>query len=92
MSVQILGTGCPKGQPLEARVKEVAELRQLSVEIEKVTDIDTIMGYGVMITPCPGGQRATQECGRHSAGTTDSAVAAGGLTSSGANLAPGRGR
>jgi small redox-active disulfide protein 2 len=51
MKIQILGTGCPKCKKLaeaaEAAVKEL----QLDYELEKVTDINQIMAFGVMMTP-----------------------------------------
>ena len=49
--IQILGTGCPKCKKLaenaEAAVKELG----IDFEVEKVTDINEIMGFGVMMTP-----------------------------------------
>ena len=49
--VKILGTGCPKCEQL-AKATEAA-LRALgeSYELEKVTKIEEIIGYGVMMTP-----------------------------------------
>lgn len=51
MKIQILGTGCPKCRKLAENAEEAA--RQLGVEheIEKVTEIDKIMTFGVMMTP-----------------------------------------
>jgi len=51
MDVKILGTGCPKCQALEALVRQVAELHRIGIDVEKVTDLDGIMSYGVMMTP-----------------------------------------
>jgi len=49
--IQILGTGCPKCKKLaenaEAAVKELG----VQCQIEKVTKINDIMRYGVMMTP-----------------------------------------
>ena len=49
--IQILGTGCPKCKKLaenaEAAVKELG----VECDIEKVTNINEIMGFGVMMTP-----------------------------------------
>ena len=51
MKIQILGTGCPKC----TRLKENAEAAIKELEgdfvIEKVTDINDIMKFGVMVTP-----------------------------------------
>lgn len=51
MNVTILGTGCPTCKRLEALVREVAAAERLQPEIDKVTDIPTIMAYGIMHTP-----------------------------------------
>lgn len=49
--IQILGTGCAKCQRLAAVADEAAKALGLPYEIEKVTEIDRIMGFGVMVTP-----------------------------------------
>lgn len=51
MLIQVLGTGCPKCKKL-AEVAEAAA-KELGVEfqLEKVTDLPRIMGFGVMMTP-----------------------------------------
>jgi small redox-active disulfide protein 2 len=51
MKIQILGTGCPKcKKTMEVAEKAVKELG-VQAEIEKVTDINQIMNFGVMMTP-----------------------------------------
>ncbi|MBC8499369.1 MAG: TM0996/MTH895 family glutaredoxin-like protein [Candidatus Atribacteria bacterium] len=51
MKIEILGTGCPKCKKLhELAEKAVKELGS-SAEITKVTDINKIIDYGVMVTP-----------------------------------------
>jgi small redox-active disulfide protein 2 len=51
MKVQILGTGCPKCKKVaEVATKAVQELGA-DAEIVKVTDINEIMNFGVMMTP-----------------------------------------
>ena len=49
--IQILGGGCPKCQKLAANAEEAAKDLGLDYELEKVTDINKITGFGVMITP-----------------------------------------
>lgn len=49
--IQILGTGCAKCQKLAAVADEAARALGLPYEIEKVTQIERIMGFGVMYTP-----------------------------------------
>jgi small redox-active disulfide protein 2 len=49
--IKILGTGCPNCLKLEALVRETLTDLGLEAEIEKVTDIDQIMGWGIMATP-----------------------------------------
>jgi small redox-active disulfide protein 2 len=51
VKIQILGAGCPKCRILEETVRRVVEKENLSAEVEKITDIETIMDMGVMITP-----------------------------------------
>ena len=51
MKIQVLGTGCPKCKKLAANAETAAKELGLAVEIEKVTDIDKIIDFGVMSTP-----------------------------------------
>jgi small redox-active disulfide protein 2 len=51
MKIKVLGTGCAKCKLLEQRVRELSQKHQISAEIEKVTQLDDIMSYGVMMTP-----------------------------------------
>ena len=51
MKLQILGTGCPKCKQLTANAEAAAEQLGLDCEIEKVTDVNDIMKFGVMMTP-----------------------------------------
>jgi small redox-active disulfide protein 2 len=51
MKIEILGTGCPKCKQLTANVEIAVKELALQAGIEKVTEIDKIIGYGVMITP-----------------------------------------
>ncbi len=47
----ILGTGCAKCTKLEANTREARDQLGIDAEIRKVTDIQEIMQYGVMMTP-----------------------------------------
>ena len=49
--IQILGTGCPKCKKLAENAEAAAKELGIDVELEKVTDINRIMAFGVMITP-----------------------------------------
>jgi small redox-active disulfide protein 2 len=49
--IQILGTGCPKCKQLYACAEQAAKEIGLEHELEKVTEINEIMKFGVMITP-----------------------------------------
>lgn len=51
MKVQILGSGCPKCRMLEETARRVIEKYSIAAEVEKISDLDTIMDMGVMITP-----------------------------------------
>jgi len=50
-NIKILGSGCPKCVELAKLAKEAAAELNLDCEIEKVTDINEIMSWGVMFTP-----------------------------------------
>jgi small redox-active disulfide protein 2 len=49
--LQILGTGCPKCKKLAELAEQVAKELGIEYEIEKVTKINDIMKFGVMVTP-----------------------------------------
>ena len=51
MKVQVLGVGCAKCKTLEERIRTLVSIHRLDVEVEKVTDLQAIMKYGVMTTP-----------------------------------------
>jgi small redox-active disulfide protein 2 len=51
MKIQILGTGCPKCTKLAENAAAAAAELGLAHELEKVTDINEIMAFGVMLTP-----------------------------------------
>jgi len=47
----ILGTGCPKCKKLAEHAEAAARELGLEFDLVKVTDIQAIMGFGVMMTP-----------------------------------------
>jgi len=51
MTIKILGTGCSKCKKLEDTVREVMKKNNIQGEIIKVTQLDDIMKYGIMMTP-----------------------------------------
>lgn len=51
LEIKVLGTGCTNCIKLENLVKEVVSENNISANIEKVSDQDKFMDYGVMITP-----------------------------------------
>jgi small redox-active disulfide protein 2 len=51
MKIEVLGSGCPKCKLLEANVRKALEETGKKAEVVKVTEIDKIIGYGVMSTP-----------------------------------------
>ena len=50
-TLQILGTGCPKCKKLAENTEAAAKALGIECEIVKVTDINEIMKFGVMMTP-----------------------------------------
>lgn len=52
MKIEILGSGCSNCEKLVKNVeKAIKEQDVKGCEIEKVTDLEKILGYGVMMTP-----------------------------------------
>lgn len=51
MKLQILGTGCAKCNALMLAAEQAAQALGLPCELEKVTDLQRIMAFGVMTTP-----------------------------------------
>lgn len=49
--VKILGTGCANCLNTMKLVEEVAASKGVEIQIEKIEDLPTIMGFGVMSTP-----------------------------------------
>jgi small redox-active disulfide protein 2 len=51
MKIQVLGTGCPKCKQLAKHTEEAAKALGLDAEIEKVTQINDILKFGILMTP-----------------------------------------
>lgn len=49
--LQILGTGCAKCKKLAELTEQAAQSLGVPYEMEKVTEIQKIMAFGVMMTP-----------------------------------------
>jgi small redox-active disulfide protein 2 len=49
--IEVLGPGCKKCEALYRHADDAARELGLEYEILKVTDLDAIVGYGVMATP-----------------------------------------
>ena len=49
--VQVLGTGCAKCEKLKHNAEEAVEQAGVEATVEKITDINVITGFGVMMTP-----------------------------------------
>ena len=49
--LQILGTGCPKCRKLAENAEAAAKAMGIEYTLEKVTDINEILKFGVMMTP-----------------------------------------
>lgn len=51
MKIEILGVGCPKCKQLTVNAEAAVKELNVHAEIGKVTDINKITEYGVMMTP-----------------------------------------
>ncbi|MGA7830935.1 MAG: thioredoxin family protein [Terracidiphilus sp.] len=51
MKIQILGTGCSKCKMLTANAEKAVKELGLPAEIEKVTEIEEIMKFQILMTP-----------------------------------------
>ena len=49
--IKILGTGCAKCTKLAENAKQAAEDLGVEYDLEKVSDINEILNFGVMTTP-----------------------------------------
>jgi small redox-active disulfide protein 2 len=49
--IKVLGTGCRNCETTAKLIDQVATEKGLAIELEKITDMADILGYGVMSTP-----------------------------------------
>ena len=49
--IQVLGPGCPKCEKLKKNAEEAVSQSATEATVEKITDINVIVGFGVMSTP-----------------------------------------
>ncbi len=49
--VQVLGPGCSKCEKLKHNAEEAVKQAGIEASVEKITDINVITGFGVMMTP-----------------------------------------
>ena len=62
--IQILGTGCPKCKKLTENAEKAAHELDSDYEIIKVTEINEIMKFGVMITPALAVEKEVKSVGK----------------------------
>ena len=49
--IKVLGTGCAKCTKTVEIISKIANELNIDIQIKKETDLEVIMGYGVMRTP-----------------------------------------
>ncbi len=49
--IRVLGMGCPKCKKLEEATISAAKELDIEFNLEKVSDLEKIMEFGVMVTP-----------------------------------------
>lgn len=50
-NIKVLGSGCRNCETTAKLIEEVATAKGAAIQLEKVTDMAAILGYGVMSTP-----------------------------------------
>lgn len=51
MDIKVLGTGCANCNATTKLIEETARAKGVEINLEKVSDMAAILGYGVMSTP-----------------------------------------
>jgi len=49
--IKVLGSGCRNCETTARLIADIAAAKGVHIELEKVTDMAAILGYGVMSTP-----------------------------------------
>jgi small redox-active disulfide protein 2 len=50
-NIKVLGTGCANCKTTLKLIEDIAKEKGAEIQLEKIEDIQAIMGYGVMSTP-----------------------------------------
>lgn len=50
-NIKVLGSGCRNCETTAKLIQDAAAAKGMAIELEKVTDMAAILGYGVMSTP-----------------------------------------
>lgn len=50
-NIKVLGTGCRNCETTAKLIEDIAAAKGAAIQLEKVTDMAAILGYGVMSTP-----------------------------------------
>lgn len=50
-NVKVLGSGCANCETTAKLIADIAKAQNIGIELEKITDMAAILGYGVMTTP-----------------------------------------
>lgn len=50
-TIKVLGTGCRNCETTAKLIEDIAAAQGAAIQLEKVTDMAAILGYGVMSTP-----------------------------------------
>ena len=51
INIKVLGPGCRNCETTAKLIAEIASAKGAEIELEKVTDMAAILGYGIMSTP-----------------------------------------
>jgi small redox-active disulfide protein 2 len=51
MKIEVLGMGCARCHQLEEQVRQALKELNIEAEVDKISDLDKISSYGVLMTP-----------------------------------------